>query len=175
MLQAKSKGKACTHTLPRATATPEPASLLREGSGATTCPRLRTLPLRQGGLQRCHVPRGSRPRLTIQKGSDAATHPSAPDPASPPRRAPALTRILRLRTTPASEMGSDANTWPTTCIEARIFPKHVHALPRHLQDMRADNVIMTCKQCRQTQQHCATVHNRVADRSRAGWAKAMTR
>jgi hypothetical protein len=109
MLQAKSKGKVCVHALPRATAAPEPASLLREGSDAATCPRLRTPPLRLGGLRCCHVPRGSGPRLTIQEESDTAMRPSAPDSALPPKRAPALTRVLRLRTAPASEMSSGAD------------------------------------------------------------------
>jgi hypothetical protein len=40
MLQAKTKGKACTHMLPHGTVTLEPASLLREGSSGATCPRL---------------------------------------------------------------------------------------------------------------------------------------
>jgi hypothetical protein len=55
MLQANTKGKACAHALPRATVAPEPAFLLREGSGVAMCPRLWTPPLRLGGLQRCHV------------------------------------------------------------------------------------------------------------------------
>jgi hypothetical protein len=40
MVQAKTKGNVCIHTLPRATAVSEHTSLLREGSDAATCPRL---------------------------------------------------------------------------------------------------------------------------------------
>jgi hypothetical protein len=40
MLQPKTKGKVCVHTLSRATAVPEPASLFREGSDTATCSRL---------------------------------------------------------------------------------------------------------------------------------------
>jgi hypothetical protein len=36
-LQAKTKGKACTHTLSHDTAAPESTSLLREGSNIATC------------------------------------------------------------------------------------------------------------------------------------------
>jgi hypothetical protein len=96
MLQAKTKVKACAHGLPRATAAPEPASLLREGSDTATCPGLRTPPLRLGGFRRWHMPRCFRPhhpggvrrcqsslntgsRLTIKKGSGVDTRPSAPD------------------------------------------------------------------------------------------------
>jgi hypothetical protein len=45
MLQAKTKGKVCIHTLPHATAVLEPTSLLRGG----------------GGLQRCHMPKAPDP------------------------------------------------------------------------------------------------------------------
>jgi hypothetical protein len=51
------------------------------------------------------------------------------------------------------------------CIEARMFPRHAHALLRHLQDIRVDDVIMACKLCRQALQHHATMHCHVADRS----------
>jgi hypothetical protein len=74
-------------------------------------------------------------------------------------------RILRLRTAPTSEVGSGADTCPmalhrlwvieikeglaaTSCSEARVFPRHASALLRHLQDMRADDVILTCKPCK---------------------------
>jgi hypothetical protein len=50
MLQAKTKGKVCTHVLPRAIVAPEPTSMLREGFSTATCPRLQTTPLRLGGL-----------------------------------------------------------------------------------------------------------------------------
>jgi hypothetical protein len=149
MLQAKSKGKACAHALPRATVAPEPASLLREGSGAATCPSLLTPSLRLGGLWCCHMPRGPRPHLTIQERSGAATRPSAPDPTSSPRRAPVLTYVLQLRTAPASEVGSDADKchialrrpWAIeikeglaamACSEACVILRHARALSRHL-------------------------------------------
>jgi hypothetical protein len=38
MLRAKTKGKACTHMLPRATTALKPTSRLREGTSATMCP-----------------------------------------------------------------------------------------------------------------------------------------
>jgi hypothetical protein len=77
-----------------------------------------------------------------------------------------LTRILRLRTAPTSVVGSNADTGPmtlhghwaveikeglaaTACSKAQMFPIHAYALPRSLQDVRADPVIMTCKQCGQ--------------------------
>jgi hypothetical protein len=158
MLQAKTKEKACVHALPRATLASESASLFMEGSDAATCTRLRTPPLCLGGLRHCHVPRGSGPHLTVQEGSDAATRPSAPDPTLPLRRGPALTHVLRFRTAPASEMGSGVDTYPMAlhrpwaveikeglaamvCSEAHVFPRHVRALPKRLQDMLADDVL----------------------------------
>jgi hypothetical protein len=82
------------------------------------------------------------------------------DPASLPRRAPALTHVIQLWTTPASEVGSSADMCPMAlrgtwvveikeglaamaCSKARMFPRHARALPRHLQDVQADGVIMT--------------------------------
>jgi hypothetical protein len=76
------------------------------------CPRLQTPPLHLRGLRCYHVPRGSRPRLAIQEGSDAASCPSVPDPASPLRRDLVLTHVLRLRTALASEVGSGADMRP---------------------------------------------------------------
>jgi hypothetical protein len=99
-----------THIVPRATAALELASLLKKGSSATTCPRLWTPPLHLGGLQRCHMPRGSGPPLTIQEGSGAATSPSAPDPASPLRGDLTLTLILQPQTTPTSVVGYGVDT-----------------------------------------------------------------
>jgi hypothetical protein len=165
MLQAKTKGKICIHTMAHATTVSEPTSLLREGSDTATCPRLQTPPLHLGGLRHCYVPRGSRPPpLTIQEGSSAAMCSSAPDPTSLLRRDPALTHVLWLRTTPTSVVGSSADTCPmalhgpwaveieediaaTSCSEARVFPRHTRALSRHLQDVWVDNIIMTCKHC----------------------------
>jgi hypothetical protein len=155
MLQAKTKVKACAHGLPRATAAPEPASLLREGSDAATCPGLRTPPLRLGGFRRCHVPRCFGPHLTIQEGSDAASRPSTPDPASPLRRAPALTRVLRLRTAPATEVGSGADTCPMALWAVGCKDKGRHSCNRHatrlacFQDMPA-RYRDACKTCGQT-------------------------
>jgi hypothetical protein len=61
MLQAKTKGKACAHVLPRATTAPEFASLLREGSDAATCPKTLDPHLCLGGVWCYHVSQGSRP------------------------------------------------------------------------------------------------------------------
>jgi hypothetical protein len=141
MLQAKAKGKVCVHALPRATMALEPASLLREGSDAATCSRLRSPLLCLEGLQRCHVSKGSRPLLAVEEGSGAATHPSALDLASPLRRGPTLTSVLRLWTVPTSEVGSGADTclmslhmpWDIeikediaamVCSKALVFPRH---------------------------------------------------
>jgi hypothetical protein len=55
----------------------------------------------------------------------------------------------------------------TTCSKTHLFLRHVRALPRRLQDMRADDVIMTYKPCGYVLQCHATVHHRVADHSRA--------
>jgi hypothetical protein len=112
MLQAKTKGKVCVHALPRATAASEPTSLLREGSGAATCPRLQTPHLCLGGLRRCHVPRGPGLCLIIQEGSSAIMRPSTLGHTSPLRRGPVLTRVLRLQTAPTSGVGSGADACP---------------------------------------------------------------
>jgi hypothetical protein len=144
MLQTKAKGKVCNYTL-----APEPASLLREGSGAVTCSRHWTPPLCLGGLQRCYVSRGFRPCLTIQEGSGVATHPSPLDLASPLRRVMTLTRVLRLWTALALDVGSGADTCPmplhrpwvveikkslaiNVCSKACVFLRHVRVLPRRL-------------------------------------------
>jgi hypothetical protein len=77
-----------------------------------------------------------------------------------------LTRVLRLRTAPALEVASSADTcsmslhgpWAVeikeviatkACREARVFPRHARALLRHLQDMWADGIIMAYKSCGQ--------------------------
>jgi hypothetical protein len=190
MLQAKTKGNARVHMLPRAIALSEPASLLREGFGAATCPRLRIPPLRLGGFRRCHVSRGSGPPFTIQEGFGAATRHSVLDLASPLRRGPTLTRVLWLYTAPASEVGSGANACPmalhrpwaveikeglaaTACSEAHVFRRYVRTLPRRLQDVQRDCVIMTCKPCGHALQHHTTVHHHAANRSQA-WCYSTT-
>jgi hypothetical protein len=174
MFQTKIKGKVCIHVLSYVTAAPEPASLLREGSGAAMCPRLWTPPDSLGGLQRYHVPKGSGPHLTILKGYGTATRPSTPDPALPLKRGPMLTRVLQLWTAPASKVGFGADTCPmalqrswaaTASSEAHVFLRHTRALPRRMQDMRADDVIMNYKPYGQALQHCTTVHHRTANRS----------
>jgi hypothetical protein len=63
-------------------------------------PRIYTPPLRLGGLWRCHASWGSSSCLAIQEGSGAATCPSAPDHASPPRRALMQTSVHQLWTAP---------------------------------------------------------------------------
>jgi hypothetical protein len=152
MLQAKTKGKVCAHTLPHATAVPETTSLLRDGSNTATCLRLQTPPFFLGGLRRCHMPRGSGPSLAIQEGSDAAMCPLASDLTSLLRRDLTLTCVLRHRTAPTLVVGSDADMCPmalyepwvteieedlatTTCSEARVFLKHTRTLSRRLQDV----------------------------------------
>jgi hypothetical protein len=66
-----------------------------------------------------------------------------------------------------------------------MFPKQAHILPSHLQDVRADDIIITCKPYRHTLQ-CTTallaahrsgaiVPHHTTDRSWALWAEAMTR
>jgi hypothetical protein len=154
-----------------------------KGSGATMCPRLWIPPLYLGGLQRCHVPRGSAP-LTIREGSDATTCPSALDPALPLRSDPALTRVLQLQTAPTSMVGSGVDMCPKAlrgpwaieikeglaamaCGEACVFLRHACALPRHLQDMWADSVMMTYKPRGQALQHCATVQFHTNNHSQA--------
>jgi hypothetical protein len=110
-LQAKTKGKACTHTLPRATTAPKPASLLREGSDAATYPEALepASSSRRGPTLPCFL--RLRTLHIIQEESDVVMRPSALDPASPSRRALALTRVHWLRTTShLREVGSDAYT-----------------------------------------------------------------
>jgi hypothetical protein len=79
MLQAKTKDKACVHALPRATLASESASLFMEGSDAATCTRLRTPPLRLGGVRRCHASLSTGPYLAAKEGSGTDTRPSVPD------------------------------------------------------------------------------------------------
>jgi hypothetical protein len=120
--------------------------------------------------------------LAIQEGSNAATRPLALNPTSLPWRGPVLTCVLWLQTAPTSVVGSSAGMCPmalhgpwvveikevlatTACSEAHVFPRHSHALPRRLQDVRVDGVIVTYKPCRQALQHCAIVHRHAADHS----------
>jgi hypothetical protein len=166
MPQAKTKGQACAHALPHATTALEPASLLREGSSTTTCPkaldltplhrrgpvlphvpRLRTLHLRIGGVWHYHVFQGSRPCTFTWEGSGAAICPKAPDPAPPSRRGPVLPRVPW----PPRAMGHrDKERLSCNGMQqGSLFPRHAHMLPRRLQDVRADDIIMTCKPCRQ--------------------------
>jgi hypothetical protein len=82
----------------------------------------------------------------------------------PIRRDPTLTHVLQLCTTPASVVGSGADMCPmalrepwaieikeglaaTACCKARVFPRHAHALSKHLQDVWVDGVIMKYKLC----------------------------
>jgi hypothetical protein len=68
-------------------ATLDPASLLGRAPVLPRVPWLRIPPPRSGGL-RCHnVSRGFGSRLPAREGSNAATYPTASDPASPLRRA----------------------------------------------------------------------------------------
>jgi hypothetical protein len=76
---------------------------------------------------------------------------------------------------PASVVGSGADTYlmalrgpwaveikediaASACNKAHVFPRHTHALPRRMQDVQVDDVIMTYK----------TVLRRVVHRSQAG-------
>jgi hypothetical protein len=52
-----------------------------------------------------------------------------------------------------------------------MFPRYARTLPRRLQDVRTDDVIMTCKAYR----HEATVSRWAADRLRARLVGAITR
>jgi hypothetical protein len=61
----------------------------------------------------------------------------------------------------------------TACSKARVFQRHAHALPRRLQNVRADGVIKTCKPCGQALQHRAIVHHRIVDHSQA-WCYSIT-
>jgi hypothetical protein len=111
-------------------------------------------------------------------------------PASPLRRGLTLTHVHRLWTAPTSEVGSSVDTCPTTlhrpwaietkeglattaCSETRVFPRHVDALLRCLQDVRADGIIMICKPYRQVLQHHATVQHRATDHLHA-WRYSAT-
>jgi hypothetical protein len=67
--------------------------------------QLRTLPPYRGGLQRYHVPYGSRPHLPVEVGSGAAMCHMAPDPTSLPRWASMLPRVQWHRTSPPGRGG----------------------------------------------------------------------
>jgi hypothetical protein len=81
-------------------AAPNLASLSRTAPVLPHVPWLRTSPPCQGGLRYCHVSHGSGPCLPVKEGSSAATCPVAPDLASLLRRAPVLSCVPRLRTSP---------------------------------------------------------------------------
>jgi hypothetical protein len=72
----------------------------------------------------------------------------------------------------AVEMEEDIATLVRS--EAHVFPRHAHALPRHLQDVWADGVIMTCKtmQTGATPPCYSAPLRHVADRSLARRAEA---
>jgi hypothetical protein len=186
----------CTATCPTA---PDPASLPRRALALPHVPWLWTLPPCSRGLRCCHMSHGSGPRLPAWEGSGAATYRMALDPASLLERALVLPCAPRLRTWPPysgglrcchvphssgprlpARGGSGAVTCTvtltgqcalimkkglaaTTCSKAHMFPRHAPALPRGLQDVRANDVIMTCKPCGQTLQDRATVQRRATD------------
>jgi hypothetical protein len=99
-LQAKTKGMTHAHVLPCVTAASEPTSCLGRTMPLPRVLGLQTPTLHMGGLWCYHVSWGSGPRLIVQEGSGAAMCPLTPDPASPPRRTPALTRVLPQRWAP---------------------------------------------------------------------------
>jgi hypothetical protein len=146
----------------------------QEGSGATTCrtaldpasllgrapvfphvTRLWVLSPYSGGLRRYHVSHGSGPYLPAPGGSDAVTCPAT------------LMRSHALKINKGLAV--------TACNKTRVFLRHACTLLRHLQDARADNIIMTCKPCGHALQYHATVQRRTIDYSRARLAEAMTR
>jgi hypothetical protein len=110
--------------------------------------RLRIPPYHSGGLRCCHTSLGTGLHLAAWGG------------------APALTHIPRLRIAhPTSEVGSNDDTCPlvlyrpwavkikkgldaTACSKAHVFLKHARTVPRRLQDVRANRVIIICKSCR---------------------------
>jgi hypothetical protein len=61
---------------------PDPASLLGRVLVLPRAPRLRTPSSCSGGLRRCHVFHGTRPRLPAQEGFDVATCPTASETVS---------------------------------------------------------------------------------------------
>jgi hypothetical protein len=86
--------------------------------------------------------------------------PTTLDPTSPTRRAPTLTRTLGSGPRPVLEVGSDIDTCPmalhesrtveikkdlaiTACSKTHMFSRHVCTLPRHLQDVRVDDMYVT--------------------------------
>jgi hypothetical protein len=134
----------------------------------------RTPPPYQGGLWRYHMSSGSRPRLRTREGSCAATCAVASDPISLLERAPALPRVLRLRTRPPRWESFSAATCPTVPYGPRAtgIKKNLADLPMQLglciseasmhvskmsdvraimslQDVRKDNVFNACKTCGQ--------------------------
>jgi hypothetical protein len=63
----------------------------------------------------------------------------------------------------------------TVCNKAHVFPRYACMLPKHLQDVRADGVIMTYKPCKHARQHHAIVHHHITDRSQVGCYSAAPR
>jgi hypothetical protein len=115
------------------------------------------------------VPYGSEPHLPVEVGSGVATCPMALELASRLRWAPALPRVLWLRSSPPGLVGSGAVTCPrapcepwVSSIKKRLADlpmqlgthisnarahvsnaPHVRAVMR-LQDVRAYNIVNTC-------------------------------
>jgi hypothetical protein len=78
----------------------------------------------------CHVPHGSGPCLPARGGSGAVTCPTSLRGS----------RALRIKKCLAA----------TAYNKACVFSRHIRTLPRRLQDVQSDDVIMTYKPCRQT-------------------------
>jgi hypothetical protein len=85
-LQVKTRHGVCHHALPR----------VLQPMTSHPC---------HGELRRFHVSCGSGPCLPAKESSDAAMCPTVPDPTSPLRKAPALPRVLQLRTSPPYQGG----------------------------------------------------------------------
>jgi RNase P subunit RPR2 len=117
--------------------------------------RLWVLSPYSGGLQRYHVSHGSGPYLPAPGGSDAVTCP------------------VTLMRSHALRINKDLAV--TTCNKTHVFLRHACTLLRHLQDARADDIIITCKPCGHALQYHATVQRHTTDCSRARLAEAMTR
>jgi hypothetical protein len=89
-------------------------SLLRWASTLGCVIWVRTSPLGLGGLRRCHVPHGSRPRLQAKVGSSAVTCPMASDLTTRLRWAPTLLCAHGSRPHLQAEVDSGAAMCPMT-------------------------------------------------------------
>jgi hypothetical protein len=122
-----------------------PASLFGRALMLPRITRLQTPPSYSGGLRCYHEPHSSGPCLPA-RGVGASSAVTCP-----------MTfrgqRALRIKKGLAI----------TACSKTHMFPRHARVLPRRLQDVWADGVIMTYKPCGPALQYRATMQRHASD------------